>query len=205
MIARRGERRAADRCAEHELGQIVGVQPPIYTVRDFMTARPCAVDSQLRLRDAVDRMAANNIRHLLVVDDDVLVGVVSSRDLALASAIAGDDALVRTAMSPYVYACGPETPLQQAAHEMEQHRDACAVVVDSGEAIGILTTTDALYALRWVLAGRPVARAVLPTHEVPHHRARERVDHFVRVSSSVQSHAAGPSPNIGNIHHLGVQ
>jgi acetoin utilization protein AcuB len=145
-------------------------------------------------------MSANNIRHLLVVDDSVLVGIVSARDLALASTIVGDSEPIASTMSRDVYTCGPETPLQQVAHEMERHRHDCAVIVDRGEAIGILTTTDALYALRWVLAGRPVARAMLPTHEVELSDARPRVDHFVRVSSSVQAHGAGPNPNTGQIH-----
>lgn len=177
----------------------------MYTVRDFMTPRPCAVDARLRLRDAADRMEANNIRHLLVVEDNVLVGIVSSRDLVLASALAGDDALVRTAMSPNVYTCGPETPLEEAVLAMEEHRWGSAVIVDRGEAIGILTTTDALYALRWVLVGRPVARAMLPTHEVAHGDGRRRVPHLVSVSGSVQAHDAGPNPNTGQIHLGGMQ
>lgn len=176
------------------------MQPPSYTVRDFMTARPCAVDAQLRLRDADDRMSANNIRHLLVVEDGVLVGTVSAKDVSLAVSLGDEDALVSTAMTSRVYVCGPETPLQQAVHEMEQHRDGCAVVVDRGEAIGILTTTDALYALRWVLAGRPVARAVRPTHEVSRRPARSHIEHNVRVSSSLRAHDAAPDPNTGHIH-----
>jgi acetoin utilization protein AcuB len=131
-----------------------------------MTEQPCTVDAGLTVADARQRMVQNNIRHLLVVSGDRLVGVVSSRDLALASSLSGKDAAtVEAAMRPAVYVCNVDTPVAAVAYDMEAHRYGCAVVLDDGHAVGIFTTTDALRALRQVITGAP-AEPVSPAEHL---------------------------------------
>ncbi len=138
------------------------------TVREFMTADPCTVDAQLTLADAQDRMSANNIRHLLVTENDKVVGVVSTRDLHLAMSVRGADASrdrVAIATSSGIFAVDVDAPLADVAEQMEEHRYGCAVVTAGEDVVGIFTTTDALRAVRQLIVGAPVKPAVMPTHK----------------------------------------
>lgn len=174
----------------------------IPTVREFMTTEPCAVDAELTLADAADRMAANNIRHLLVVRGDRLAGVVSTRDVSLASALSKgktDTVSITTAMSEGVYTCTVDAPLSEVALAMESNRYGCAVALEDNVVVGIFTTTDALRAVRQLIAGHEVPRAVIPTHKTEVSAEREVVPHDVRVGASLLAHRAGPNPNMGTI------
>lgn len=166
-----------------------------------MTTDPCTVNADLSLVDAQDRMAVNNIRHLLVEHGGRLAGLVSARDIGLAPT-PGDDpskVSVKSIMSERVYTCAPNDSLSDVAHEMEAHRFGCAVVVDQDTVVGIFTTTDALRALRQVLAGETVPRAVTPTHKIDTHpRSRDLTHHHMRLSDSLRAHGVLPSASQGN-------
>lgn len=145
------------------------VQP---TVAQYMTSTPASADEGLLLADAEQRMQLDNIRHLVVVAEGRIVGVLSSRDIAVALSMPGVDRkhlAVRDAMSDQPYVCGPTTPISEVAHAMESHRRGCAIVVDGDEVIGVFTTTDALRALRALATGKPVTpdAAVTPNHLPP--------------------------------------
>jgi acetoin utilization protein AcuB len=141
------------------------------TVAAFMTTEPATADEGLRLSDAQERMFLNNIRHLVVHREGRVTGIVSTRDVALAMSLSGSAAeklKVRDAMSTSLYTCTPETRVGEVAEQMETHRYGCAVVVDQDVLVGVFTTTDALRALRQVIAGKPVEPAVTPTHHEDH-------------------------------------
>lgn len=136
------------------------------TVGDYMTEIPATIETGMRLGDALDRMYVDNIRHLPVVDErGALVGVLSTRDVAIAAALRGLDPLearVEAVMSRAPYACAVDTPLVEVVEHMERGRLGSAVVTRAGKPCGIFTTTDALRALRSQLAGRPVEPLVHP-------------------------------------------
>ena len=101
-----------------------------HVVRQYMTASPETIAADLTLAQARDRMFQLQARHLPVVDNGELVGILSDRDLLLAEALEGD--------------------LHAVAAEMAEHRYGSAVVVDPehpGHVLGLFTTTDALTAL----------------------------------------------------------
>lgn len=154
--------------------------PKDLTVSDFMTPLPATVDSELSLADALDRMYADNIRHLPVVDEQgKLVGVVSTRDIAVAVSVRGvvpDRATVATAMARDPYSTASDTPLMEVAQHMEKDRLGSTMVVSNGKPVGIFTTTDAMRALRSVMAGEMVEPEVKPTHIVEHGE-REAANH----------------------------
>lgn len=50
-------------------------------------------------------------------------------------------------MSTDVYVVGPDTPLEQVASAMADHKYGCAVVTEGNHVVGIFTTVDALRAL----------------------------------------------------------
>lgn len=124
--------------------------PP--TIRDFMTASPATIEADLSLALARERMFQVGARHLPVVRDGVLVGIVSERDIALVESLAGgdDEWTVERAMTPQPFTCGPDAHLHAVAAEMAQHKYGTAVVVDvehPSSVVGVFTTTDAMRAL----------------------------------------------------------
>lgn len=153
------------------------------TVSEYMTTTPASTDEDLLLRDAEQRMSQDNIRHLVVVRDTHLVGVLSNRDIAVTLATPGIDAkglLVRDAMTEQPYVCGPTTPISEVALQMETHRWGCAIVVEGDEILGVFTTTDALRALRALATGKVAEPAVTPSHLPPTEPTAPRRFHLRR-------------------------
>lgn len=140
------------------------------TVSEFMTLLPASADEDLLLADAEQRMALDNIRHLVVVGDGHIVGVLSSRDIGLALSMPGVDPKklkVKDAMSEQPFVCRPDATLAEVCLTMEAHRWGCAIVVDHDEVVGVFTTTDALRAVRALSTGQTAVPAVMPDHLPP--------------------------------------
>ncbi len=89
--------------------------------------------ARTRMRDAC-------IRHLIIIDDDHLVGILSDRDLNR-TLFAGS---VANAMTSQVFTITPETTIHDAARLMRDHRINCLPVVDGKRLVGIITTSDML-------------------------------------------------------------
>jgi CBS domain-containing protein len=94
----------------------------------------------------VDRiMRLTRIRHLPVLRDGLLVGIVSHRDVA---PVADAHKLVGDVMHTGVFCAEPLTPLAEAARRMLGRKIGCLVVVRRGargdEAIGLITESDLL-------------------------------------------------------------
>lgn len=146
------------------------------TVSEFMTEVPATADQGLLLSDARERMFMDHIRHLIVLAEGHLRGVLSSRDISLALSFRDVDPkkiTVADAMSSDVYTCLPTTPISEVAGEMEAHGYGCAIVTDGGEEVlGVFTTTDALRALRQVVTGKHV-EPLAPSDHLPPTEASE--------------------------------
>lgn len=124
----------------------------IPTIRHFMTPAPETINAELTLAQARDRMFQLNARHLPVVADGELVGILSDRDITVIDSVFGDLSRlqVRQAMTAQPFTCGPEAHIHAVAAEMAAHKYGTAVVVDRdhpGHVVGLFTTTDALRAL----------------------------------------------------------
>jgi CBS domain-containing protein len=167
------------------------------TVAELMTPDPCGVDERLRLGDALDRMLANNIRHLVVLRDDRLAGIVALDDIHVTSSVLGgraEDATIRTAMRP-AFTCSPDTPVAEVARAMESGQCDCAVVLDADGAtvIGIFTITDALRALRQLEEGHFVQPEHVPSHNrAPYEPKHGRPVVPVRAGTILSEHHAAP-------------
>ena len=128
--------------------------------RDLMTPDPMTVTRRASIRDAWELMREAEVRHLPVVDDGALVGMVSDRDLArLGQTLAAADAEPSTrritttvghAMSPDVVAIEPETEIGEIVELLLEHRIGALPVVDrsTDRVVGILSYIDVLRALR---------------------------------------------------------
>jgi acetoin utilization protein AcuB len=132
-----------------------------HTVQRYMSATPVVIASARTLAEAHQMMRDHGIRHLPVVDEGRLVGIVSQRDLYLLETLRGIDVSsekVSEAMSPVPYTTSPDAPLEEVAREMAEHKYGSAVVVERQKVVGLFTTVDALRALSSVLRrGRTVA------------------------------------------------
>ncbi len=103
----------------------------------------------MTIADARQIMREQTLRHLPVVEDGKLVGMLSDRDVHILEACAHvdpSDARVREAMSiPMTVEEGE--PIDAVADRMAAERCNSAVVIGRGEIRGIFTVTDALVAL----------------------------------------------------------
>jgi acetoin utilization protein AcuB len=127
------------------------------TIRKFMTPNPHTIGQEQTLAVAHRMMRENRVRHLPVLEGGKLVGVLSQRDLHLIETLRDVDqetTTVEEAMTMDVYVTNPNTPLEEAARLMAEHKYGSAVVVDRGKIAGVFTTVDALLALAQFL-GEP--------------------------------------------------
>jgi acetoin utilization protein AcuB len=131
-------------------------------VREIMTPDPFSVKATSNVRQLLRVLAEADVRHLPVVDDGALVGIVSDRDLrgygpTLIDAIehpeAAREALTQPAskvMTADVVTVNPETEVADAIDLMIEHRIGALPVVEPGSArlLGIVSYVDALRAAR---------------------------------------------------------
>jgi acetoin utilization protein AcuB len=132
-------------------------------VKKRMTHDPVVVSPRHSLADALRLTRERRIRHLPVVEDGVLVGIVSDRDVraALPSSLTEPDAervafLDRTPVSAVmkrdVDSIGPLDTVEDAAKLMRRRRIGALPVVDAhGAVLGILSESDVLDAFVEIL------------------------------------------------------
>ena len=126
-------------------------------VRQYMTALPETIEESLSLSDAKDRMFRLGVRHLPVLRDGKLIGILSQRDVAVAESLSREDLdsiEVGEVMTEIPFTCGPNAHVEAVAREMAQHLYGSAIVVDPAhptQVVGVFTTTDALRALAEII------------------------------------------------------
>ncbi len=134
---------------------------PVPAVGDYMTPGPYFVAPDDPLSRAETVMREHGIRHLPVVDERQLVGVVSDRDLSLLQSAGGsrEGASVADAMTREPYAVTPNAPLNHVARIMAERKIGSAVVIDHGAVVGVFTVTDGMQALVEALEGTYTRRS----------------------------------------------
>jgi acetoin utilization protein AcuB len=123
---------------------------PRHEIHRFMTPTPHTISTRQTLAEAHQAMRERGVRHLPVVVDGKLVGVVSQRDLYLLETLRGVDVgreLVEEAMSDQPFVVAPDAPLEEVAEAMANSKHGSALVVERATLVGIFTSTDALRAL----------------------------------------------------------
>jgi acetoin utilization protein AcuB len=127
-----------------------------HTIRPFMTPAPHTISTRQTLAEAHQAMRDRGVRHLPVVEEGRLVGVVSQRDLYLLETLRGVDVgreLVEEAMSDEPFVVAPDASLEEVAEAMANRKHGSALVVEHSAVVGIFTSTDALRALVTLLRG----------------------------------------------------
>ena len=129
-------------------------------IKEIMTTRVATVSMDDRLGVIKEIFEQAHFRHLLVLEEEVLVGVISDRDLLRAiSPYLDTDAemnrdtetLNRRAhqiMSRQPITISPESSLQAASAIMLEQHVSCLPVLENGALVGILSWKDLLRVMR---------------------------------------------------------
>ena len=136
-------------------------------VRDLMTANPVVINPDVSTKNVMALMQEAGIRHLPVVDDEGIAGMVSDRDLTFIHGVPGvfqsvdTDEVTELLELPIsivmksrflvdrdVTTIREDQPLRQATDLLVGAGvGAIPVLNDGGEVVGILSTVDVV---RWV-------------------------------------------------------
>ena len=100
------------------------------------------------------------IRHLPVLEEGRIVGIVSDRDLRSSTPALGDpdraaalqEVLVEDVMAREVVTVLPDDPIEQAANTMREGKIGCLPVVEGDDLVGIITASDVMDALVYLVA-----------------------------------------------------
>jgi predicted transcriptional regulator len=141
-------------------------------VKDVMTEGVRTVPPAMAAEDAWNVMSVEGIHHLVVVDDRLVVGVLSDRDAGGRRGMPlrrGRE--VRDLMSAPVVTVEPDATVRRTANLMRGRSIGCVVVVEKHRVIGIVTVADLL-----ALLGHGLERPVTQTrrwtlkHRTPHRK-----------------------------------
>ena len=125
-------------------------------VREIMTGSPVTLKPEDTLDLANNVISLGRIRHIPVVEDGRLVGLLSERDLmgAATTEIFGlkqkrksallKTVLIKDVMKKRVITVKPDTPIKDAAQLMADKKIGCVAVVSAEALVGLVTTTDIL-------------------------------------------------------------
>jgi CBS domain-containing protein len=116
-------------------------------VATVMTPFPYSVDAAEDVRTAHAVMTAHGIRHLPVMRDGELGGIVTAREVEVALAVLGDGN-PEVAMPVWAichrdpYTVELDAPIAEVADAMANHQIGSVLVTRKGKLAGIITTVD---------------------------------------------------------------
>ena len=129
-------------------------------VRNAMTANPRTVRQEATVREAARMMAEQDVGALPVVDSDqILVGIVTDRDIAL-RVVAGDrdprstrvSDIATTSVSPAYL----DEPLSEAVDQMVYRQVRRLPVIEDDRVVGMLAQADVVHDIGDRKAGKLV-------------------------------------------------
>lgn len=127
-------------------------------VRRWMSKNVQTISPDQMLIDAVELMRTHRIRHLPVVDDGKLVGIVSDRDVRHALPMRSPAAEERidtraalytpiaSAMTRYPITIDPDATIREAAEIICREKIGALPVVEDDKLVGIVSAEDLLWA-----------------------------------------------------------
>jgi len=130
---------------------------PIPTIQKFMSTAPHTIGKDQPMALAHRMMREHKIRHLPVLHEARIIGLLSDRDLNLIETLRDVDpklVTVEEAMTPDPYVVAPDAALDEVVQTMAEKRYGSAIVVQHQHVVGIFTTVDACRALAELLHTR---------------------------------------------------
>ncbi len=121
-------------------------------IREVMHPDPITIAPDVSLSKAYSLMNRENIRHLPVLESGKLVGIVTDRDLRLATSKLAEHPFdpqveIREVMSHPVRTTHSNDPVEMATQIMRELKIGCLPVVDETVLVGIVTNADLLDAM----------------------------------------------------------
>jgi len=135
-------------------------------IRDYMNPSPITVTPETSVADARDLLRQHGIRHLLVVEDERLVGIITDRDIRLvlpspATSLSVWEInyllaklTVEEVMTRSVITIGPDRRIAEAVRLLLEHKIGALPVTAGGRVVGIITETNLLRAFAQLLGER---------------------------------------------------
>ena len=121
-------------------------------IREIMNPGITTISPDTKLSEAYSIMNDKKIRHLPVMEHDRIVGIVTDRDLRLATSKLAKhpfdpESEVRNIMSHPVQTTHPSDPVESATQIMREMKIGCLPVIEESKLVGMVTNTDLLDAL----------------------------------------------------------
>ena len=140
----------------------------VLLMQDWMKQKVLTLGPEASAFEALRLCRERRIRHIPVVKDERLVGIISDRDLRDASPPLGDpervstmkEILLEEVMTREVITTHPEDTIVHAVREMYERKIESLPVVDEEKLLGIVTSSEVMRALI----------AVIGVHEPGHSR-----------------------------------
>ena len=126
-------------------------------IKKYMTTEVQTIGDEQPMSIAHRLMREQHIRHLPVLHQGKVVGIVTDRDLHLVETLDDVDPrkiAVSEAMTPDPYVVTPDASLEEVVATMAAKKYGSAVVSDHGHVVGIFTTVDACSAFAELLTTR---------------------------------------------------
>ena len=145
-------------------------------VKDSMTREVVVISPEDTAKAALAICREKRIRHLPVLEEGRLVGIASDRDFRDAAPPLGDpdraaalaEIRVGEVMVRDVVTAASDDPIEQAANTMRERSIGCLPVVESGELVGIVTASDVMDALVYIVgAHEPGSRMEISLPDRP--------------------------------------
>ena len=140
-------------------------------IKEIMTAPVQTVIPKMPAEEAWQLMTRLSVRHLVVMENSKVVGVISDRDLgSFRGSEARDGHCVADLMNRRVVTIEDTDTVRHAANLMRGRGFGCLPVMRKGRLAGIVTTADFL-----VLLGRGIDRPSPSGRRNLHHRGPHNV------------------------------
>ncbi|MGC4086843.1 MAG: CBS domain-containing protein [Polyangiaceae bacterium] len=130
---------------------------PIPTIQKYMTSSPHTIGREQPMSVAHRLMREHKIRHLPVLHEGKVVGLLSDRDLNLIETLKDVDPRqveVGEAMSQAPYVVSPDAQLDEVMLTMAENKYGSAIVAHNDKVVGIFTTVDVCRAFAELLHTR---------------------------------------------------
>ncbi|AKL83655.1 CBS domain-containing protein [Bacillus atrophaeus] len=114
------------------------------SISNSMTKQVATVSSTQTIQEAAALMHQHNVGAIPVVDQGVLQGMLTDRDIALRTTAQGRDGQtpVSEVMSSNVISGNPNMSLEEASELMAQHQIRRLPIVDNNNLVGIVALGD---------------------------------------------------------------
>jgi CBS domain-containing protein len=116
-------------------------------VKEIMTKNVITIDSNDSVLEACKKYSANKVGSLVVMDKNIIVGIVTERDIIESMILINGDpknTKVREIMSSKIKIIHATATIEKAAEIMKEYNIKKLPVVLNNEIVGIITETDML-------------------------------------------------------------